>query len=60
MPGPGRLPADDHRRRERGQTLSRILRSAWCGLAHAARGAGVTADSPQAQVLLRVVFDGMR
>lgn len=31
-----------------------------CGLAHAARSAEVTADSPQAQVLLRVMFDWMR
>ena len=31
-----------------------------CGLAHAARSAEVTAESPLAKVLLRVVFDGMR
>jgi len=31
-----------------------------CGLAHAVRTAGLGAASPQAQLLLRVVFDGMR
>jgi len=31
-----------------------------CGLAHAARSGEVTAESPLAEVLLRVVFDGMR
>lgn len=31
-----------------------------CGLAHAARNADLAAESPQAQLLLRVVFDGMR
>jgi AcrR family transcriptional regulator len=31
-----------------------------CGLAQAARSAEVAADSPQARVMLRVVFDGMR
>ncbi|WP_022927437.1 TetR/AcrR family transcriptional regulator [Patulibacter americanus] len=31
-----------------------------CGLAHAARSAGVAADSPEARILLRVAFDGLR
>jgi AcrR family transcriptional regulator len=31
-----------------------------CGLAYAARSAEVAADSPQAQAMLRVVFDGLR
>lgn len=31
-----------------------------CGLAHSVRNAGLAADSPQARLLLRVVFDGMR
>ena len=31
-----------------------------CGLAHAVRNAGLTADSPQAQLLFRVVLDGLR
>lgn len=31
-----------------------------CGLAHAVRTAGLTADSHQSRVLLRVAFDGLR
>jgi AcrR family transcriptional regulator len=31
-----------------------------CGLAHSVRNNGVDADGPQARMLLRVVFDGLR
>lgn len=31
-----------------------------CGLAHSVRNVGLDADSPQARMLLRVAFDGMR
>ncbi|GAA1437716.1 TetR/AcrR family transcriptional regulator [Microlunatus lacustris] len=31
-----------------------------CGLAHTARSAGAGADSPQSQLLLRVLLDGLR
>jgi AcrR family transcriptional regulator len=31
-----------------------------CGLAHAARSAGLPADAPEVRVLLRVTFDGLR